>query len=380
MAGVAAALPGAAELNAHRFDGRDGHLDVDTLDGGTVGVAAFIVEVSADGVVEKQFVDEGVVDASVEAFHKQVGLQASNVKAYVGRGVERVGAFHGEVRGVGYFIELSVDGTDVEVLVVDLGCAESRGVASPEREVVVGSEAQVESRAEYRSVDHGVLVDACTGEDAPAVAFPFVLQVGADYGDMLAHSVGIVDGMVVQPVESVFQADGEFCGHEKERVEMAAIDSAVVESEVVGVAIGGAEGLGVVAFPVVALAVDMLERGEEGSVVHAASRQPVPLEANAVDVVLAAFGDMGHRRWQVEAVAAAAEVVYVVIFEVEFGKVGGAQVAAESDHAGLEESDFRVAVAVVVVGVAVPVVSEQGEPCATVAADDGGVEGVAPVD
>lgn len=46
--------------------------------------------------------------------------------------------------------------------------------------------------------------------------------------------------------------------------------------------------------------------------------QPVPLEVGTVDIVLAALADMRHGRRQVEAIAAAAEIVDVVVFEVEF--------------------------------------------------------------
>ena len=84
--------------------------------------------VAADGVVEHKLVDEGIVDAGVEALHQQVALKVAQVEADVGRGVERVRALLPQVGGIGYLVQLATRGTDMEVFVVDLRGAEAYGL------------------------------------------------------------------------------------------------------------------------------------------------------------------------------------------------------------------------------------------------------------
>ena len=98
------------------------------MDFGAVAVAALVVAVAADGVVEHKLVDEGIVDAGVEALHQQVALKVAQVEADVGRGVERVRALLPQVGGIGYLVQLATRGTDMEVFVVDLRGAEAYGL------------------------------------------------------------------------------------------------------------------------------------------------------------------------------------------------------------------------------------------------------------
>ena len=98
-----------------------------------------------------------------------------------------------------------------------------------------------------------------------------------------------------------------------------------------------------------------------------------------MDIVLAPFGDMGHGRREVEAVASAPEVVDVVVLEIQLSEVGGAQIAAESQHAGLELPHLGIAVGVVVVGAALAIVAKNGQPRLAVLAHHRCVERVAHV-
>ena len=65
------------------------------------------------------------------------------------------------------------------------------------------------------------------------------------------------------------------------------------------------------------------------------------------------LGYVGHVRREVYRVAAAAELVYVVVFGRQFGVGRGLVVSAESRRLGLQPRDVAVTVAVAVVGVAV---------------------------
>ena len=238
--GVAAALPGAANLQAHGLDGREGQLHVEAPHLGAVGVAALVVHIAAGGVVEEQLVDEGVVDAGVESLHQQVGLEQAEVEAEVERGIGRMGALHAQVGSVGYLVQLAVHRAHMQVLVVDLRGTEPRGVARTQGEVVGGGIAQVEPRVGYGRGNHRVLVHPGAGQDAPAGVFPLVLQVGAEDAYLLAQGVGAVEGVVVQAVEGVLHPGGELGRHEPQPVEMAAIESPVVERQVLRIAVGGA--------------------------------------------------------------------------------------------------------------------------------------------
>ena len=87
---------------------------------------------------------------------------------------------------------------------------------------------------------------------------------------------------------------------------------------------------------IIALAVNILRRCKNRSVTVAVGREPIPFQLGAVDVVLATLADVCLRRRQVEVVAATAEIIDIVVFEIEFGMVAGAQVAAEPHHPGLQ--------------------------------------------
>ena len=151
-------MPGAAKLDAHGLDGREGHLDIDTHHFGTVGIAPLVVQVSACGVVEEQFVYKGVTDAGIETFHQQVGLEAAEMEAQVGRAGEGVRTLHAQVGSVGDFVQFAIYGTHMEVFVVDLRGTEARSISGAECEVVGRGVAQVETWADDRGVNHCVLV------------------------------------------------------------------------------------------------------------------------------------------------------------------------------------------------------------------------------
>ena len=126
------------------------------MDFGAVAVAALVVAVAADGVVEHKLVDEGIVDAGVEALHQQVALKVAQVEADVGRGVERVRALLPQVGGIGYLVQLATRGTDMEVFVVDLRGAEAYGLNMnfefriSNFKIDMGGIAQVQTRTDVR--------------------------------------------------------------------------------------------------------------------------------------------------------------------------------------------------------------------------------------
>ena len=80
--------------------------------------------------------------------------------------------------------------------------------------------------------------------------------------------------------------------------------------------------------------------------------EPVELQTAAVDLVVQLFGDIGHVGRQIEGIAAAAELMYMVILGCQPRIRRSLVVGTKSDRLGIEFRNVRKAVAVTVVGVA----------------------------
>lgn len=175
---------------------------------------------------------------------------------------------------------------------------------------------------------------------------------------------------VVQRVAVVLDAGRQLGGREPEPLERVGVLRAGHQRAVAR----GAVGVGVAAGTVVAVAVDVLRREVEPHPVAVVGAEVVELQPAAVNLMVELLGDVGVVGRLVEGVAAAAELVDVVVLGRQTGIGRGFVVGAEARRLGVELRDVGEAVAVAVVGVALTHHAEEVDPGAIVVRDEGAVE------
>ena len=174
----------------------------------------------------------------------------------------------------------------------------------------------------------------------------------------------------MQVVVVVFDSGGQFRRHEPQPVHRVGVLSTDCKGFVVGVAVGIRIFLGAV----IAGAADALSRSENLPAVFVVRREGIEAQAAAVDLVVELLGDVGFVGRTVEQVAAAAELVDMVVFGTEARSVAGPVITPESEGLGVNFRNVRKSVPVTVVPVAVFQHAEEVDACFTIIRNERGVE------
>ena len=353
---IAAALRGEAQLQLCLLAVCYPGVDVGPVHPCSVAVSAFFDDV-AQFVVAYVFQHEHVTQVGVEAFHQHVGLPMSEAGGPVHRTAVAVGAFLAQSVGQFDLHALAAHGRYVQVFVVGLWGAESRGVCQACLQVVCRFIEQVHAGADDEFFYQVVFVQAQSGKERQLFHLPLILHECAGYAYLLFH-VAVVSGHdVVQGVVLVFQSTRKGGRGKEAVVHVAHIHAARHCRQVVGRAVG----VHVALRAVVAVAVGVLHGGIERHLVFVFSPEQVVAQSSAVDDVLGLLGDVGLVGLQVELVASPPEFVRGVIFQADAAEEGGAVIRPESEGVHVQLAQFRESVAVAVVRIAVAVAFVQGD-------------------
>lgn len=154
---------------------------------------------------------------------------------------------------------------------------------------------------------------------------------------------------IMEAIERILQSGYQLGRHEQETVHGVGPLASGRNHHIRCAAIG----IGVHIRPVIALASGVLGCGEERQMVAAVAQPEVVCGLAGMYVMVGLLGNHGHMGRHVEAVAAAAVFMGVVVFHGELADVGGAEKASRAQGLGLQLRHLGEAVAVMVVSVAV---------------------------
>ena len=202
-----------------------------------------------------------------------------------------------------------------------------------------------------------MLVQAGADEHGQYVHLPLVLHEGAGNAYILLHIAVIARHDIVQGVVLILQSAREGGGGEKAVVHVAHVHAACHPRQVVRLAVG----VHVLLCAVVAVAVGVLDRAVQGDFMLILAPEEVVTQSAAVNDVLGLLGDVRLVGLKVELVAAAAELVGGVIFQVDAAEMRGTVVGAEAEGVHVQLAQFGETVAVTVVRIAVAVAFVEGD-------------------
>ena len=193
-----------------------------------------------------------------------------------------------------------------------------------------------------------MLVQTATDQEAPPLVFPFILQEHTFDVCRLLHLAVMTQHQVVQIVEVILQSGSQFGRHEQTAVERIAILRSDDSRHICG------RSVSIRVFPgaIITLALGMLRRRISAETMFIVFREQIIFQSATVDVMIGLLGNIRFVRRLVERVSASAEFMDAMILQRQFRIITCLQIRTETNGLRADLSQFRIAVAVMIIRIA----------------------------